>query len=148
MPAPRPHPPQGTLSALGAQLQLLGRLAEHLASHPHLEKLNLSHCGELTGEGLLAEVALDSSKSKVRGTPRSGGASRPPRLSLVCRQPAFQALTTFLLEAAKFNSQETELTYATAPFACFLMPRSRTTHHALCADLSWRRWGSQGERGI
>ena len=98
-------------------------------------------------EGLLAEVALDSSKSKVRGTPRRRRvAPSPPEPGV--SQPAFQALTTFLLEAAKFNSQETELTCAAAPFACFLMPRSRTTHHALCADLSWRRWGSQGERGI
>ena len=29
-----------------------------------------------------------------------------------------------------------------------LFSHAPLTQHALCADLSWRRWGSQGERGI
>ena len=52
---------------------------------PQLTEAAVKAALQEDAEGLLAEVALDSSKSKVRGTPRSGGASRPPRLSLVCR---------------------------------------------------------------
>ena len=43
---------------------------------PQLTEAAVKAALQEDAEGLLAEVALDSSKSKVRGTPRSGAARR------------------------------------------------------------------------
>ena len=60
-------------------------------------------------------VSLESKKSKVspaftRSWLSRASASAPSDTRFLSTQPAFQALTTVLLEAAKFNAGDEELT--------------------------------------
>ena len=117
----------------------------HARVLPQLTEAAVKAALQEDAEGLLAEVALDSSKSKVRGTPRRRRVAPSPP------EPGVSAARVPGVDDVPPGGGEVQLAGDRVNVrrrAHRLFSHAPLTQHALCADLSWRRWGSQGERGI